>query len=685
MQWIAIVVAAPLLAQAPNEPAGHRYGAAAATQSPAPQRPDPRSTANLASRKLTSADLVEAFFSMPAADGAKTRPLTLAETLAAAHDRTSQVAAVLAYWKLSAAIATFHVAADDVRRQEQLMAKVTDPRAPVPGVNLLEWETRLAASRARSAEAHVQLVAAQFELAQRAHLSNEVLPVPADRPLVGPYNTYFTQIFHAGRAPDPEHRLLDKVLPLRHDAVELEAASVQAAADATEASRETAPHTLDQVSAATSAIDAMIERQLAFIESVRRYNDDIARYALPLATYDMSPGALASMLVKAPAGVPEHARAAANAPPTFQPVPEIAPATFNQPLGAAPAMPVPGAQHAPAMQNTPAMMSPPPGAKFGQPTLAPPRESFPPASSPSATPTKLEPSPTPAAGTGAASVHFGPHEARRDVFGREETEDQTGLYAALRQMPAARRAQELTRLLHRDRARSDKLGHPTTLVEAIEQSDGDRRATVAAYWQARRSSAQVHAAQLKLEQLEALAPVALQRRAVPHGAEDMLRLRLAKLAAQANVVNAKLELMTGQYELAMHMHRSLEEAWPMPSTAPHGGGYRLEPAATNRRAGANATRLERTIPGRHTSVSDRATSLVLADAARTEMQTAFGHGKATLSKVLGTIERQSLATEAFLDDVAGYNADIAEYVLTVAPAGTSPRDMASAMVLSVKR
>ncbi len=527
------------------------------------------------------------------------RPVTLVEALSHTPDRTQQAVVAKAYWKLAAAIATWYAVDDDTRRLEQLALPTVLPGQPAAqGAGPLEWETVVAGARARAAEAQVKLVAAQFELAERAHLSGE-LPLTADRPLVGAYNTFYAQIFPSGRAAPPEARLLDRTLPLRRETLELEAAAARAAQDAAESFADAPMRDWDQVAAAGAVLESLVVRQQAFIAAVHQYNDEIAAYALPLASQGMPPAAIAGMLVKAPLGGVDAPRAAVAVPSTFEAGPGGSPTAFNQPLPAAaqPAMPS-------TQQPFGAGTSAP---RYGEPTLAPsrdmPREipsrrGVPGAPPPAAASPGFKP--TPDAGVGIAPD--GTFVARREAMVQLGSIEHVGLYSALVELSPPKRAQELANLLHWDRG-AEPMGQPTTLVEALAAGQADRHGVLAMYWEARRQAARVQCAQQTVEQLEALSSTVLDQRGEPSGPLDMLKLREAKLAAEAATAAAKAEFIEAQWTLALRMQRSFDVAWPMPTTAPHGGGYRLELASSV--LPQPQQRLSRTIPERHASLQER--------------------------------------------------------------------------------
>jgi hypothetical protein len=479
----------------------------------------------------------------------------------------------------------------------------------------------------------------------------------------------------------------------------MEAAAVQAATDTADSLQEMPMRDWEQVAAACTAIETVAMRQRAFIESVRRYNEEVAAYALPLASQGMSTANLAAMLIKAPIGVTESPRSAVAVPSTFEAGPNGSPTTFNQPLGGGPASaPVSAAGNAP-MTGTPSAMP-----RQNEPTLAPPRERpfranpyreqpqgssappFEPAAMPPSNstmpPTTTSPTTTPPAEAGSATGGSPAYQARRESAVQLGGIERVGLYSAMTDLSPARRAQELAGLLNWDRGGIENMGRATSLVEALSSLPENRAAVLAAYWDARRQAARYLAAQQAIEELDSLAPTILEQRGDSAGPLDMLRLRDAKLTAQAAMLQTQVDLIAAQWTLARRMQRPLDDAWPMPTTAPHGGGYRIEaPGTLATQARQGLERPRRTIPEGHTALQERGTSLVLADATRAIAESRYEARSGTLSDVLSAVDRQSRETDAFLNDLTQYNVEIGQYVLAMLPPQASAASLADAMVL----
>ena len=127
---------------------------------------------------------------------------------------------------------------------------------------------------------------AQYELAELVRLpASSPPPLPADAPLVVPYDTKFNQMF-ASRTPPDGARLSDKTLPIQHQAIEDRAAAVQAADDALAAVIENYQNGRGDAAAVVACSRELLRQQRAFIETVCAYNRNIADYALLVVAAD---------------------------------------------------------------------------------------------------------------------------------------------------------------------------------------------------------------------------------------------------------------------------------------------------------------------------------------------------------------------------------------------------------------
>jgi hypothetical protein len=221
------------------------------------------------------------------------RPLPLLEAIERSGDRSRRLWITQSYWKVSAAYAWVRCCAEAIERLE-LIAPGGDPH------DRATLDVATAAARADLADARAQLGVAQQELVDLARLPlAEPLPWPVDRPLAGPYQTHFDQIF-ASRTATGRVRAIARTLPARHEALESRAAAVRAAADAM--ARAEADHAKGKrpIEAVIAAHAALVGQQREFLQATKAYNLDIAEYAMAVADLSVPDDRFVSMLIGTP-------------------------------------------------------------------------------------------------------------------------------------------------------------------------------------------------------------------------------------------------------------------------------------------------------------------------------------------------------------------------------------------------
>ncbi len=127
--------------------------------------------------------------------------------------------------------------------------------------------------------------------------SDGVRPLAADLPHVGTYNTSLERVY-ARRVPPARAYLLQKTLPLRREVVTTRAQTVWAAQDAYEAAFDAYRKRQLPLDDVLIAVDSLRTRRGQFLTAVRRYNDEIAEYALTSAPEGTSRETLVGMLIK---------------------------------------------------------------------------------------------------------------------------------------------------------------------------------------------------------------------------------------------------------------------------------------------------------------------------------------------------------------------------------------------------
>ena len=540
---------------------------------------------------------------------------------------------------------------------------------------------RLAATAAAAElrDAELGAVHAQYELAELVRLpANSSPPLPADAPLVLPYDTAFNQLF-AGKTPPDGARLSDKTLPIQHQAIEDRASAVQAADDALAAVTEDYQRGRSDAASVAACSRELLRQQRAFIETVCGYNRNIADYALLVVPPTMTPQGLVKALIGPPAKTAAPPGSAGEQPvratSADEPIPSNPIRSGNEPTLAPPrdrrkatepgASPIPDALK-PVGKNEPPLRPPVPDPPSVIERPVVPIESFP---SPSA--------PIPR----TAHKPIRPPASMGDLAGSAAAA--APLYSALVAATPTARAKQLAAALYWDRSLPKDSGKPIGLADCLlRDGNVDHRATIEAYWLVGQRAAEYQLLAEQVELLDAIGPVALERRNQPSGAADMLRLQTAQLAAKATMRDGHVALIEAQYALALRIGALDDAAWPLASTVPHTGSYslRLERQPPSLAESWPVRRLAAMMPGLGQNVQERAAAVVDADAARVAAIDKYALGGATIDQAIEGVGEQTQQTSAFLDAVAAYNSAIAEYVTTVLPPETPPNKFVTALV-----
>ncbi|MCA9154757.1 MAG: hypothetical protein KDA38_08215 [Planctomycetales bacterium] len=221
--------------------------------------------------------------------GAVGEPTSLLTVLERTATNSQRREVVDAYWRLAIAAASYGWAVDALWQASQIGNPATE-----------QGRLRLRADRAVAAaverEAKMQLEQAQLRLAQAAQLSDaERMPLPSDLPYVGRYSTRLEN-FSAETVP-AEWKEIDRLLPEQRELIEQWADAALASDEANAAS--TAAFGQQQLSLGELlAIRREVrDARTAFLQSVFRYNDDIARYAFSFAAEGLPATTIVSMLI----------------------------------------------------------------------------------------------------------------------------------------------------------------------------------------------------------------------------------------------------------------------------------------------------------------------------------------------------------------------------------------------------
>lgn len=649
-----------------------------------------------------AAELVASALHVPAELGLSGRPVMLVDVITATAGSPRQVEAARAYWQLVEKVAACHLAWDRQRRLEQLEAMLGAEAAG--SAMQLELSARRAAATAALEQARVDLIDAQHALAAFLPASDEALPLPANLPHVGTYNTYFEQIYASRPAP-LRAKIIHETLPLKRQAIDARASAVQAAHDALDAAVDAWRSGQAPLQMLLSCLDDLERNRTALLAAARYYNEDIAEYALPLAPASMTADSVAAMLIRRPLDA-ESSVAVGGWNPQGD---GVEPATFNAPLEAQPldagSNVMSTGEGAATGSGAPTPAGDPQFSPGGQ---APEQESTidikPPLQIESAEPPPEISPPSVPLDTPAAPVQEDLNSAdaasgqqRRvaafrplvEVARRAVSEEQpgspglavtagtalaidAGLYPALRNLPPEQRTRQLIDLLHWNRELAEVAGQPLPLRSALETSGGaDRMTSIAIYWQAREAAARYQAIHEHRAQVDDLAHAVLARSAEPLAAEAMLQVRTWQLTAEAALLEGQAVLLGAQRQLQSALPSSGSEVLPLPDTIPYAGPF--TPAAAAPIAAAAPQRLAplaAALAPLHTLVDSRAEAVVRADEHRADAAVRYQRGESAIDEALGSIGRQTDETLNLLRAVTEYNLRLADYTLASLPAST---------------
>ncbi len=637
----------------------------------------------------TPPELVAEAMMLPPGHTLTGQPMTLASTLGAVRDRAEQLEVVRAYWRLVEAVAVYRFQLDYERRLEGVQA---------PPEQAARLAAIRAAAKAQRGEVELQALAAQHALAVRAGLPNDsALPLPADRPHVGPYMTRFRELF-AHRLAPPAARRLDRTLPIRFQAIEAQSKAVVAADDAYMAISEAADR--GPWTERLDSLTVLHRLQCEWIAAVCAYNQDIAEYAVAVVPPGTNGAGLVGLLIRPsqdpvrplvsddadgvePAGYTEPARAPSAAPATIPPPARGEPTPAVRPLPGEPTparrppdSPEPGTGAEPTGLRSDSVLPSRPvvpvehRAAEGRPggPVSPARAEGAP------------PSPALFNADGDAAPLSGDRPAsdlqRRTV--ERPSAVLPPLYPGLAGASPGVQAKQLNLTLHWNRSLPEGSVEPIELLTCLQRRTADRPGLIAAYWTVRERAAAWQVWQQHRQWLEELSY------AVADGSPEARRLRTARSAAEAAAVAAHAELVEAQFHLADAIGQSSDAVWPIAVTRPHSGPYLLKVDLLPPELARSwpLRRLADMVPRFSVNVREHATAVVEADAARAEAEAAWLDRAAPFDGLLHALDRQTGQTLAFLAALTAYNQAIADYALRVLPDGTPEEQLVKTLVMA---
>jgi hypothetical protein len=272
-------------ADAPAASVPLNYGAVTPQESPSDAAPPQRSV--LAAFAKPS-ELMAKLMKPPASEQLRGMPLTLGQAVRDAGTRQEQTARAKAYWDLAAAVGDYYLALLEHTELNVLRQSVATPAG--------QWEVRLREAQERATVTQQAAQAAQLRLHQLlGRGTGGSLPLPADVPHCGRYNTEYEVIF-AGK-PNLIAQQLSQLMPLRYTALRSQAQAVANAEtwrDQMSRQRDPAGDGLELL----QSQDLLSLQRRTFIATARQYNQEIAEYTELAAPAEVAPDRLVAMMIR---------------------------------------------------------------------------------------------------------------------------------------------------------------------------------------------------------------------------------------------------------------------------------------------------------------------------------------------------------------------------------------------------
>jgi hypothetical protein len=248
-------------------------------------------TGQSASSRIRPPELIAEAMSLPPDSSITGQPLPLVQALSVSADRRQQLAITRVYWQTIEAVAKYRYCLDHASQLGRVQSKRGDEAS---------LQAARAAANAMLRDAELTAGAAQYELAALMQLPADApLPLPADSPHIGAYRTNYQELFASRPAPD-RARLIDRTLPIRRMGIDQRAMAIQAAKDALLAAVEAYETRQGNLADIISSSGQLLHQQWTFMETVCRYNQDIAEYAMIVAAQNATPQVLVGFMIISP-------------------------------------------------------------------------------------------------------------------------------------------------------------------------------------------------------------------------------------------------------------------------------------------------------------------------------------------------------------------------------------------------
>ncbi len=645
----------------------------------------------------------------------------LREALARIADRSRQESIVKAFWETLAAGMRLGASVQCLKRLKD---------APIPqeyaGLEAA-FEARL---RSLAAEQGVVFRSGQHRLAMLlGSQATGGLPLPADMFVLTEYRTYFEEVY-ASRDLPLRLRLLGLTLPLRFREVQLAARSLEAAEDWWDAVR--AGLAEGRVSGAMlfRALEELQRQEQALIESVCRYNQEIAEYALGVAEAGLAADTLAWMLIGKRATQPEvapvemRAQLGEGASPLSPPT-GVTPATHTAPsnnlasdvqLGWQKLPPTgsssgnaPGSSPTPQPEVTPGGLDQaglPPVSIQTQPvvpveetegraelSIPPPPLDAPPGGESGLSSSEMNPS-TPGRLDLLQNGKFQNVEREHHVVQKPVLTTESALlrqFPGLQVAPRQRRLPFLAELLFQPVTKTLEFPGQTesldvrasSLEDCLGRSDvAMRLAVVQTYWALARAWAERNLIDSQEELILQVAALAFENRNLPGMAEGYLHLRVVERSLELDRAQASLAIARADQRLSHLLKLPPRKEVFLPSTIPYVGEYPLGEVglATAQGKDPSMPAMEEQISGHREVLKLTLEAVLEADKAWGATLARFSSGGCPLEEVLAAWEMLYQAQRQWISQVIDYNLAIAEYADLVLSKELPPRQFAAALM-----
>ena len=458
-----------------------------------------------------------------------------------------------------------------------------------------------------------------------------------------------------------------------------------------------------------AATRGLADQKRAWLASVCQYNHAIADYAFAVVGSETVGRELVSVLIRLADGEPKRPRRRASypglpsgveqadyeapaAPSAKSPAEAAGQPTLAPPrerLTEAPPSPWAAPKELGASERPPEIESPVEEDPVGAPGEPPPAPAVAPElhEEPAASPMSSVPEPDqassirqgPMVSVEAADLPAGqrtvymPSAPAAGASGRR--------YSSLDGLDGAVQAKRLVLQLHTP-GEGGPDGKPATLEACLKGlSNRQRQPVLAAYWVASMRLAEYRAYRQRIGLLDDLVQVAtLGAASTP---DAIAKLKAARLAADADLLEAEVRLAAAQSELTQSCGQPLDDPWLLPTTPPHAGPYQIRLELQPRPLAESwaMKRLGATIPALSDSLGRRARAVVDADRLRVETIAAYRNRESSFQRVLDAVERQAGETLGFLGVLLAYNQSIAEYAMAVVPPAIPEEKLVATLVV----